>query len=131
MEAGMYPEHLRYTEDHEWLRDDGDVFVVGITDHAAELLGDVTYVELPQVGMVVRQGEEVAVVESVKAASDVFAPVGGRVVEVNQDLEGRPELVNESPYEAGWLFKLEDVRSAETDKLMDATAYRRFAAENV
>jgi len=127
----MYPEHLKYTRDHEWLRDDGDVFVVGITDHAAELLGDVTYVELPQTGTIVRQGDEAAVVESVKAASDVFAPVGGRIVAVNTALEGRPELVNESPYRDGWFFKLEDVNTIEVDALMNVAAYRRYVAENV
>ncbi len=127
----MYPEHLKYTREHEWLRDDGEVFVAGITDHAAELLGEVTYVELPRAGIRVRQGEEVATVESVKAASDVYAPVAGRIAAVNEELEARPELVNESPYDAGWFFKLEDVNTAEADELMDATAYRRFVVENV
>jgi len=127
----MYPEHLRYTTEHEWIRDDGEVFVVGVTDHAAEMLGDVTYVELPRVGMAVAQGVEIAAVESVKAASDVYAPVGGRVAAVNEELEARPELVNEDAYGEGWFLKLEGVKTAEMDKLMDATAYRRFVAENV
>ncbi len=126
----MFPEHLKYTSDHEWLRDDGDAFVVGVTERAAELLGDVTYIELPQIGTKVRQNEEVATVESVKAASDVYAPVGGKIVAVNEDLESQPELVNRDPYEAGWFFKLENVNAAETDKLMDASSYRRFVAEN-
>ena len=127
----MYPEHLKYTKDHQWVRDDGDVFVVGVTDHTAELLGEVTYVELPQVGMAVRQGEEIAVVESVTAASDVYAPVGGRIVAVNGELEQRPALAHESPYDAGWFFKLEDVKTSEMDNLMDADTYRRYVAENV
>lgn len=127
----MFPEHLKYTADHAWLRDDGDLFVVGITDHAAELVGDVSYVELPQVGMTVRQGEEIAVVESVKASSDVYAPVGGRIVAVNEELEAHPEWVNEDPYEKGWFFKLQGVNTAETDCLMTADAYWRSTAENV
>lgn len=125
----MYPEHLKYTKDHEWLRDDGDVFVVGITDHAAEILGVVTYVELPEVGLVVRQGEQVATVESVTAASDVYAPVGGRVVAVNEALEADPGLVNQGPYEA-WFFKLKGVTTAQMDTLLDAATYGRFVAEN-
>ena len=125
----MYPEHLRYSEDHQWLRDDGEVFVVGITDYAAEMLGKVTCIELPPVGMKVRQGDEIATVDSVNATSDVYAPVGGRVVAVNKTLPERPELVNEDPY-AAWLFELEEVRSAELDQLLDAAAYARFVAEN-
>jgi len=127
----MYPEHLKYTSGHEWLRDDGEVFVVGVTDHTVELLGTVTCVDLPQVGVVVWQGDEVATVESVSDAAEVCAPVGGRIVEVNQALEARPELVNEAPYEIGWFFKIEDVKVAEIDALLDAAAYRRFVAENV
>lgn len=126
----IFPEHLKYTAEHEWVRDDGDVFVVGITDHAAELLGDITYAELPEVGLVLHQGEEVATVESVKAASDVYAPVDGRVVAVNEALVDEPGLINQRPYEA-WFFKLEDVSTAQVDALMDATAYKRYVAENV
>ncbi len=133
MDGGLYtfPEHLKYTKDHEWLRDDGGVFVVGVTDHAADLLGDVTFVELPAVGMKIRQGSEAATVESVKAAGEVYAPVGGRVSEINEALEDHPELVNQSPYESGWFFKLDDVNKAEIDDLLDAEAYKRFVAENV
>ncbi|HOZ47972.1 MAG TPA: glycine cleavage system protein GcvH [Candidatus Hydrogenedentes bacterium] len=128
----MYPEHLRYTNEHEWLRDDGDLFVIGITDHAAELLGDVTYVELlGAVGTVFRKGDEVATVESVKAASEVYAPVGGTVVAVNEDLVDAPELINKDPYGAGWFFKIEGASAAEADDLMDAVAYQRYVAENV
>ncbi|HNR34286.1 MAG TPA: glycine cleavage system protein GcvH [Candidatus Hydrogenedentes bacterium] len=125
----MYPEHLRYTESHEWIRDDGGVYVVGITDFAAEQLGDITYVELPEVGEEFAQDGEAATVESVKAASDVYAPIGGRVVEVNRALDNAPEIVNRSPYEEGWFFKLVDCDAAEFDGLMTAAAYARFVKE--
>jgi len=125
----MIPQHLKYTEDHEWIRDDGDVFTVGITDFAAEQLGDITYVELPEVDLEVAQHEEIATVESVKAASDVFSPVGGRVVEVNKALEDKPEIVNSSPYQDGWFFKLTDVDTAELDQLMTAEQYEAYLKE--
>lgn len=125
----MIPQHLKYTEDHEWIRDDGDVFTVGITDFAAEQLGDITYVELPEVELEVAQHEEIATVESVKAASDVFSPVGGRVVEVNTALEDKPEIVNSSPYQDGWFFKLADVSAAEFDQLMTAEQYEAYLKE--
>lgn len=125
----MIPQHLKYTEDHEWIRDDGDVFTVGITDFAAEQLGDITYVELPEVDLEVAQHEEIATVESVKAASDVFSPVGGRVVEVNTALEDKPEIVNSSPYQDGWFFKLADVSAAEFDQLMTAEQYEAYLKE--
>jgi glycine cleavage system H protein len=123
----MNPSHLLYTENHEWLRDDGaGVYAVGITDYAAEQLGDITYVELPSVGEEFAQDEEVAVVESVKAATDVYAPVGGRVVAVNEALEEHPEQVNASPYEDGWFFKLKGVIPADLESLMTAAAYDTF-----
>ena len=125
----MNPEHLKYTENHEWIRDDGGVYVVGITAYAAEQLGDITYVELPQAGEEFAQDGEAATVESVKAASDVYAPVGGCVAEVNKALEEHPEIVNKSPYENGWFFKLDGVDVAEYDSLMDAAAYERFLKE--
>ncbi len=123
------PGHLRFTEEHEWVRDDGGTFVVGITQFAAEQLGDITFVELPPPDGVVRQGDEIATVESVKAASDVYAPVGGVIVEVNSVLEDQPEIINESPYEKGWFIKLEEVDTAELDKLMDAVQYAAFVKE--
>lgn len=122
----MSPVHLKYTEDHEWIRDDGGVFVVGITQYAAEQLGDVAYVELPDTDVEVEEGEEVATVESVEAASEVHAPVGGIIVEVNEALEERPGLINEGPYEDGWLFKIEDVDPEELDDLLDAAEYEAF-----
>lgn len=122
----MYPKKAKYTRDHEWIRKQGDVYVVGITAYAAEQLGDVTYVELPTEGAEVEQGDTVATVESVKAASDVYAPAGGRVCEVNEALEGAPELVNQSPHEAGWFFKLEEVSTNDLRNLMDAGAYEEY-----
>jgi len=125
----MYPEGLSYTKDHEWIRVEGDTCVVGITDYAAEQLGDVTYVELPATGTKVKQHGEAATVESVKAASDVYAPISGEVSEINDALEDTPELVNESPYEKGWFFKLTGVDTKELDGLMDSKAYAKFVEE--
>ncbi|MFM1919721.1 MAG: glycine cleavage system protein [Candidatus Hydrogenedentota bacterium] len=125
----MDPNTLRYTKDHEWVGKDGDLYVVGISDHAQGQLGDVTYVELPQVGRVVAQHEETAVVESVKAASDIYAPVAGTVAAVNSVLEDDPSAVNSDPYGAGWFFKLSGVDAAEVDALMDAAAYAKYVEE--
>ncbi|MBI1319035.1 MAG: glycine cleavage system protein GcvH [Candidatus Hydrogenedens sp.] len=126
----MNPDQLKYTKDHEWIGEDGGLYVVGITAHAQDQLGDVTYVELPAVGRAVSQGDETAVVESVKAASDIYAPAGGTVAEVNGALEDKPELVNQDPYGAGWFFKLKDVDASELGGLMDAAAYAKYAAES-
>lgn len=125
----MNPESLRYTKDHEWVGKEGDLYVVGISDHAQGQLGDVTYVELPEVGRVVAQHEETAVVESVKAASDIYAPVGGTVAAVNSALDDDPSAVNSAPYGAGWFFKLSGVDASEVDALMDAAAYAKFVEE--
>lgn len=122
----MNPELLRYTEDHEWIGELNGNYVVGITDFAQSQLGDITFIELPDVDRAVESGEEIAVVESVKAASDVYAPVSGTVVETNGDLEDTPELVNSAPFGDGWFFKLKDVDKAELDALMDVSAYRAF-----
>ena len=116
------PTNLKYAASHEWLADDGKV---GITDHAQDQLGDVVYVELPEVGREVSAGEAVAVVESVKTASDIYAPASGKIVAVNDDLSGSPEKVNESPYEGGWLFQIEV--SEDNSDLMDAAAYEAQA----
>ena len=115
---------LRYTEDHEWIRAEGDVAVVGITDYAQEQLGDIVFVELPEVGRTVKKGDEAAVVESVKAASEIYAPVSGEVVEVNGDLEGEPAKVNEDPQGAGWFMKIRMSDPSELDDLMDEAAYK-------
>lgn len=125
----MYPKNLKYTSEHEWVEVNGDTCTVGITLYAVEQLGDITYVELPKVGEKVKQHGEAATVESVKAASDVYAPVGGEVVEVNKALEDTPELVNENPYVQGWFFKLKGVSQSELSGLMDAAAYQKFIEE--
>lgn len=125
----MNPQHLKYSQNHEWIRDDGVLFVVGITDYAVEQLGDITYIELPEVGLDVAQDDDVASIESVKAASEVYAPVGGRVAQINQRLLDQPEIVNKSPYEDGWFFKLEDIERAEFDALMSASEYESYLKE--
>ncbi len=126
----MFPMDLRYTQDHEWIRADGGEYTVGITNYAAEQLGDVTFVELPEVGATVTKGTEAGAVESVKAASDVYAPVGGTVTAVNEKLEADPSLANSSPYEDGWFYKLGDVDPAELKELMNAAAYEKFVEED-
>jgi glycine cleavage system H protein len=120
----------RFTKDHEWIRVDGDVATVGITNHAQDQLGDIVFVEVPEVGRKAAQGEAVAVVESVKAASDVYSPVGGEVIEVNGDLAGTPALVNEDAEGKAWFFKLKLANSAELDVLMDRAAYEAFLQES-
>ncbi|MBN9553473.1 MAG: glycine cleavage system protein GcvH [Alphaproteobacteria bacterium] len=117
---------VRFTDQHEWVRLEGDEATVGITRHAAEQLGDVVFVELPQAGRKVGAGAEAAVVESVKAASEVYAPVGGEVTAANGALEAEPAKVNEDPEGAGWFFKLKLADKAEFAKLMDAAAYQEF-----
>jgi glycine cleavage system H protein len=117
------PADLRYATSHEWVRLDGDIATVGISDHAQEELTDVVFVELPTVGRAVDAGDPTAVVESVKAASDIYAPIGGEVVEVNPEVEGDPSLVNTDPYGKGWIFKLRVKDAEHVSKLMDAAAY--------
>jgi glycine cleavage system H protein len=120
----------RFTKDHEWIRVDGGIGTVGITHHAQGQLGDVVFVDVPEAGRKTKQGEAVAVVESVKAASDVFAPVSGEVVEANADLAGQPALVNEDAEGKAWFFKLRIADPAELDKLMDRAAYEAFVEES-
>ena len=117
---------VRYTKDHEYVRLDGDVAVVGISEYAQSQLGDVVFVELPDVGKKVEKGKEAAVVESVKAASEVYAPLSGEVVEVNEELEGNPGLVNEDAEGKGWFLKLKLASADELDGLMDEDAYKAF-----
>ena len=119
---------LKYSKDHEWVRVEGDVGTVGISDYAQDQLGDVVYVELPEVGRTVAQNEEAAVVESVKAASEVYAPVSGEVVEVNQALEDDPALVNGDPTGEGWFLKLRLSAPGELDGLMDEAAYADYVS---
>ncbi|MCK5528198.1 MAG: glycine cleavage system protein GcvH [Kiritimatiellae bacterium] len=122
------PDTLKYTKDHEWVRLDGDTAVIGITDHAQSELGDITYVELPAEGKKVCSGEEIAVIESVKAASDILAPIAGTVSELNSTLDDEPEAINDSPYENGWICKLTDIDTAAVDALMSAADYEAFIA---
>lgn len=117
---------IKYSEEHEWVRVDGDVATCGISVYAQEQLGDVVFVELPDVGRVVAKDDECAVVESVKAASDIYAPVSGEVIEVNEDLEGEPGQVNADATGAGWFFKVKLSDPSELDSLMDADAYAAF-----
>lgn len=119
---------MRFTKDHEWVAVEGDIATVGITAYAAEQLGDVVFVEVPEVGKTVAQGEGLAVVESVKAASDVYAPVSGEVVEANAELGDAPETVNAAPEAGGWFAKLKLSTPAEVDALMDRDAYEAFLA---
>jgi glycine cleavage system H protein len=125
------PEELKYTKSHEWIRREADGSVtVGITEHAQELLGDMVFVELPESGRAVAAEEDCAVVESVKAASDVYAPIAGEVTEVNSALEDSPEIVNQDPYGDGWLFRMKPADDAEVDGLLDAAGYQAVVAED-
>lgn len=117
---------LRYSREHEWVRLEGDIATVGISDYAQEQLGDVVFVELPKIGAQVEQGDEAAVVESVKAASEVYAPVSGEVLEVNEALEGSPETVNESPTIDGWFVRIRVSDPSEIDDLMDQASYDAY-----
>ena len=119
----------RYTRDHEWVRQEGDIAVIGITDYAQSQLGDVVYVELPEIGRTVEQGKEAAVVESAKAASEVYAPVSGEIVEVNGELLGNPAQVNADAMGEGWFIKLRLADPKQLDGLMDEASYRAFVAE--
>ncbi|MBB5517880.1 glycine cleavage system protein GcvH [Amphiplicatus metriothermophilus] len=117
---------VRYTKDHEWVRMEGDVAVVGITKHAAEQLGDVVFVELPETGRAFGQGDDMAVVESVKAASDVYAPIAGEIVDVNQAIVDEPAKVNEDPEGAAWFVKMKPADASALDSLMDEAAYKKL-----
>lgn len=119
-----FPENLKYTKDHEWIRIEGDHGVVGITEYAQGELGDVVFVELPQVGKQVKQAETFGTIEAVKAVSDLYAPVAGEVVEINKDLEKSPESVNKEPYGKGWMLKIKLSNLPELNGLLDAKAYR-------
>ena len=124
----MVPAELRYTKDHEWIRVEGDEAVVGITQYAADQLGDIVFVELPDAGRSLDQHATFGVVESVKAVSDLFAPVGGEVTETNGDLAGTPEVVNTDPYGAGWMLRVRLTDPAQVEGLLDASAYEQLTA---
>jgi len=118
-------EDLKYTESHEWLKLKNDIAQVGITDHAQNALTDIVFVELPEVGKNVKKGDELCVVESVKSVSEIYAPISGKVSKVNTKLEDTPEVVNESPYDEGWLVELEIENNSEIDSLLDAGSYKK------
>ena len=125
------PKDLKYAKSHEWAKKQGDgTVVVGISDHAQSALGDLVFVEVPKAGRKVTAGEACAVVESVKAASDVYAPISGEVVDANAALAGAPETLNQDPYGKGWMFKLKPANAAELDKLLDAAGYEKVVAES-
>jgi len=122
----MYPENLRYTKEHEWVRVEGNTGTIGITDHAQQELGDIVYVDMPKVGTRVEQGKTLGSVESVKAVSDIYAPVSGDVVEINQTLADAPEKLNEDPHGEAWLVKIRLSVPAEFEKLMSAAEYQTY-----
>jgi len=118
-------EDLKYTETHEWLKLKNDIVQVGITDHTQDALTDIVFVELPELGKNVKKGDELCVVESVKSVSEIYAPISGKVSKVNTKLEDTPEIVNESPYDEGWLVELEIENNSEIDSLLDAESYKK------
>ena len=122
------PTELKYTEQHEWIKMDGDTATIGITDYAQEQLTDIVFVELPEEGRLVKAGEGIAVLESVKSVSDVFAPLTGEVVEVNEDLENHPEWVNEDPFGTGWIYKLKTA-STNLSGMMDGAVYEKYLSD--
>ena len=126
MSEYLVPQELKYTEEHEWVRLEGDLAVVGVTDFAQRQMGDVTYVDLPEPGRRVERMAEMCVIESVKVAAEVFAPLAGRVAQVNAELGEHPELINRDPYGGGWLVHLADWAAADLEALMDAQSYRAF-----
>ncbi len=121
-----FPEELKYTEEHEWIMVEGDIATIGITDFAQDQLGDIVFVELPEVGDTLEAGKNLGVVESVKAVSDVYSPLSGEVVEVNEELPDEPETLNNSPYESGWMIKLKVSDMSGLDSLLDVSAYQEF-----
>jgi glycine cleavage system H protein len=125
----MVPQDLRYTKEHEWIRVEGDLATVGITDFAAEQLGDIVFVELPEVGRKIDQFSAVGVIESVKAVSDLFAPVGGEVVETNAELAAKPELLNSEPFGAGWMLRIHISDAGQLNGLLDSAAYDELTQE--
>ncbi len=122
------PEELKYTEEHEWLKVEGDTITIGITDFAQSSLGDIVYVELPEVGASVEAGESVGNIESVKAVAEIYCPISGEIIEVNGELEDQPELTNSAPYEDGWILKVKaDASMSDLSKFMDSASYTDFA----
>jgi glycine cleavage system H protein len=124
-----FPEELRYTEKHEWISDEGGIATIGVTDYAQAKLGDVVFVEMPELRMSFKKGDSFGVIESVKAASDIFAPVSGEVIEINSALEDNPEYVNQSPYGDGWIVKFRMADASELDDLMNSNAYQKYVEQ--
>ena len=122
----MYPENFRYTKEHEWVMVEGDTATIGITDHAQSELGDIVYIDMPKAGTMVEKGKTLGSVESVKAVSDVYAPVSGEVIEVNQELAGGPELLNQDPHGAAWLVKIRLSTPDEIEQLLTAGEYQEY-----
>jgi glycine cleavage system H protein len=122
----MYPDNFRYTKEHEWVMVEGDTATIGITDHAQSELGDIVYVDLPKAGTIVEKGKTLGSVESVKAVSDVYAPASGEVIEVNQELAGGPELLNQDPHGAAWLVKIRLSAPDEIEQLLTAGEYQEY-----
>lgn len=125
----MIPKELKYTKEHEWIKVENGSGIVGITHYAQEQLGDIVFVELPNVGRKVNKMEAVAVVESVKAASDIYTPVSGEIIEVNEELNSSPNLINEDPYGKGWIFRIKFTEPKELDELLSAEEYERLITE--
>ena len=125
----MYPDHYLYTKEHEWLDIEDDVAIVGVTEHAQDQLGDIVYVELPEVGSDFSAGDEFGSVESVKAVAEVYMPVSGEIIEVNEALEDKPELVNSSPHDKGWIIKVRMTDPSELEDLMDGPSYEEYVEE--
>ena len=125
------PSDLKYTHSHEWVRLEGDdVFTVGVTEHAQELLGDMVFVDLPEIDSSLALGDDCAVAESVKAASDVYAPISGVVIKINEDLEDSPEMINKDPYGDGWLFQIKGKETSEFEGLLDADEYKKIIEQD-
>ncbi len=119
----MTPADRKYGKSHEWVKIDGDIAIIGISDHAQETLGDITFVDLPTIGQTLEKGGECGVIESVKAASDLYSPISGDITEVNTALEEEPEIINKDPYEGGWILKIKGSKSEELDELLDSESY--------
>lgn len=124
-----FPTNIKYTNEHEWIRLEGDIAYVGITDYAQQQLGDIVFIDVPTEGETLKKGETFGTVEVVKTVSDLFLPIGGEVMEVNPQLEEHPELVNQDPYGEGWIIKLKPTDTAEMDELLDAAAYKEIINE--
>jgi len=124
----MYPADYRYTKDHEWIKVDGSIGIIGITDYAQQELGDVVFVELPKIGAEIKTGQSFGTVESVKAVSEIFSPVSGKITEINLDLVDAPEKINQDPHNAAWLIKVQLADPKETQSLMDVAAYQTYIA---